>query len=445
MAISQTQPIPFPTCDPDKLSHFRFGAFQDGIILTTDQGMWHWLDTESFSHFIAGTLPQDSPEQQPLQRKGFVRSHTNLEDLSQLVRRRKSFLGTGPTLHELYLQDRHGRLPMVTAKAIVDQLMQSTSITLELALIQGAEPLDSSLLDFLISYTEEKNRYENKQLSWTLRSNFHTLSDDIIPALVQHACALHTNLPAVADITPTQEAFFEKLVAARAENSRDNAISATLTITKDQLSSIVSLLDTAASLGITMLYLEPALNGPAAITPQEFQEAYTVAIEHLMSHHPHIKEGHASALVPTLVRPDPSANPSYHSPGGPGLNIHAYDTRGHIYPNAQAALLDDPALLYLGTAGQISYQDTLAQPKLKALTLASILDCLPGFSDHWATPFLNVDPVACYAQTGDLFEKFPSSARVKSTLARLYALLSMLLKEQTGTTALESWLTPSAD
>ena len=93
MTTLQTRSIPYPECDASKLSHFRFGAFQDGVMLTTDQGAWFWLEKEHFDHLLAGTLEEESAIFQELCEKGFIRSHTNLEELAQQVRRRKNFLG----------------------------------------------------------------------------------------------------------------------------------------------------------------------------------------------------------------------------------------------------------------------------------------------------------------------------------------------------------------
>ena len=195
MSTSHTLSIPSQDCDADKLSYFRFGAFQAGVILTTDQGAWHWLDKENFSKFLAGTLNEDSTEYQDLHKKGFVRANTNLEDLSQVVRRRKSFLGTGPLLHQIYLHDSDGRLSMETAKSIVDHAMQSTTTSLQFELIQGDALLDEDLCDFIVGYATEKNRYEKKELHWTLNTSLNELSENAAKVIAKHQCGIHTQLP----------------------------------------------------------------------------------------------------------------------------------------------------------------------------------------------------------------------------------------------------------
>ena len=111
-----------------------------------------------------------------------------------------------------------------------------------------------------------------------------------------------------------------------------------------------------------------------------------------------------------------------------------------IYPNAQASQISESTLL-LGTAGTSSYEDTMTHPNLKAIAAASVLDCIPVFNQHWATPFLSVDPVACYVQTGDLFEKLPTSSRVQVEIARIETLFDILLSsEETHRNTLEDWV-----
>ena len=146
-------------------------------------------------------------------------------------------------------------------------------------------------------------------------------------------------------------------------------------------------------------------------------------------------------MASTLLRNAPSTNPNRRSPGGVGLNSHAYDTQGRIFPNAQAARLGEQGQLQIGVAGETSVQDTLNHPTLKTLAMASILDCMPGFQEHWATPFLSVDPVASYADTGDLFEKFPTSDRVQTDLFRLKTIVQIVLKDDNPLRkTLDSWL-----
>ena len=147
------------------------------------------------------------------------------------------------------------------------------------------------------------------------------------------------------------------------------------------------------------------------------------------------------SLASCILRPDPSLHPERRSPGEAGLNVHAYDATGKIFPNATAFEMVNADMFQLGTVGKTAFEDVLNHPTLKTLTMASVYDCLPGFSEHWATPFLSLDPLACYAQTGNLFETLPTSSRAKVALGQLETLFAILIEgNQEKSDRLDQWI-----
>ncbi|HMV70454.1 MAG TPA: hypothetical protein PKA64_26675, partial [Myxococcota bacterium] len=139
---------------------------------------------------------------------------------------------------------------------------------------------------------------------------------------------------------------------------------------------------------------------------------------------------HTATLVTRALRHEPGAVVAWRSPGEAGLGQLVYDVHGHIFPSAAAMALHaaGDAMFLLGKAGVLSYKDCVAHPTLRTLAVASTLESLPGFADHWAAPFCGVDPTAAYAATGDLFARTSSPAEVAAQLAAVTAVFRRLVQ-----------------
>ena len=87
-----------PVVNEDALGFFRFGDVDQWKILTNDAGEWHVLNHTDFNTLLKGKLTDEHPEYLSLQRKGFIRSDLDLEDLSDKLRKKKQWLGQGPHL-----------------------------------------------------------------------------------------------------------------------------------------------------------------------------------------------------------------------------------------------------------------------------------------------------------------------------------------------------------
>jgi len=94
----------------------------------------------------------------------------------------------------------------------------------------------------------------------------------------------------------------------------------------------------------------------------------------------------------------------------------------------------------LGQAGESSYKDIVHHPVRRAIALASLIECLPGLSDHWAAPYLGVDPVQTFADTGDMFPHAPTHAGLARGVALAAAVISLLSDDDvTKVEALRAW------
>jgi hypothetical protein len=104
----------------------------------------------------------------------------------------------------------------------------------------------------------------------------------------------------------------------------------------------------------------------------------------------------------------------------------AYDVDGTIYPCEIARTLEDPSMFALGKAGVTAYKEATRHPTLRAVAVAGLLECLPGFADHWATPYLGIDPLLAFAESGDLFARSPTSREFRVLVAAVRAVFDRL-------------------
>lgn len=439
MSTTAAVPVAGRPVKPELLSYFRFGSFADGVLLTTEQGEWQHLDQPSFRALLAGDLGADSPAYGPLASKGFFRDGLDLEGVASALRRRKKYVGIGPAVHILALAEGDARLSVAVAKDILDFAMLSTSASLELRLLPGDAPLDMDLLAFLLQYGTEKNRYEGKTLSWRLDVDPARLTEEAATWLVDKRVRVRAPLTAGPIGEDTAAGIRRVHEAAKAKRRDGLAVEAELTLDARTAAAAPSLPAALASHGITRVHLTPVVDGDHALSTDAWRAAYAAFIGAALATGSVVEES-AAVIAQRATRVDADADPDFRSPGGAGAARLAYDLEGRIFPGTLARTLEDPEMFLLGRAGQTSYKEVTRHATQRALALASLLEALPGFSEHWATPFLGIDPLESFARTGDLFPRLPTDPHVGARLAQVEAVFAVLVRDDADAAGLKAWV-----
>ncbi len=443
-----TLSIPRANVDAERLGYLRFGAVAGGMLLTNDLGRWHHLSTDDFHAFVGGSLGPEHTAWTALTTKGFVRADLSLEDAAQTLRARKRFVGVGPQRHTIFLDGPTGRLDVATARDILDHIMLSTSHAVEIRLVAGASH-DADLLSFLHQYGTEKNRYEGKQMSWTYVHDLANLPTEADAWLVDKRVNVQTTFLGPADLHDAlAKAFgaadFETLsttvarlrAAATAKRRGEWAVTADVPVTAAHAGRAAELVDALRAAGITTFTLRPKLQGDAAIHSDawasfyaDFLSAYLADVEAGGN----LLETRTHTWLTRALRAEPGIDVDGRAPTSAGAGHLVYASNGDIYPSlaARRTGLEGDDMFLLGRAGVLSYKDCTAHPTLKALTLASIAEALPGFQHHWATPFLGLDPTEAYDASGDLFPRAAETAPVLADLAALQAIFTALVQAPT--------------
>jgi hypothetical protein len=450
---SHTLSLPRRKVEADKLSFFRFGALADGVIVTTDHGRWHHLPAPVFSSLLAGEIEPGHDAYDALAAKGFLRDQTALDDVAAAVRARKRFVGAGPQLHVLHLGAEGGKLGVETAKAILDHVMLSTSSQLELRLIAGPAGHDADLLAFLLQYTTEKNRYEGKSLTWRYLVDVGALPEKADAWLVDKKFVVQARFDGPghdaqrsasgASDLATVKAAIERLHAAGASRSRTEwRVAADVTIGTGNVGDPAGVAAALAEAGIRSVRLCPVGSGEHAITAEAFKAFYRGFLDAalaLQAAGTPLVDVRTATLATRALQTDAGVDVEMRSPTA-ALNTLVFDHEGNIFPSESGAALfaQGDEMFLLGKAGVISYKDCAAHPTLRTLAVASMLESLPGFADHWSTPWSGVDPTEAYATTGDLFARPNGSAAIAFQAAHVEAFFERLVLADEATLAIFS-------
>ena len=439
-----TVAFPQPDLAPDEVNFIRYGALGDGIIATTESGSWHHFTKEEFDTYLAGTIPVDTPLSDALTRKGFLRSGYDLEFHSRKFRTLKRFLGAGIAQHFVCLNGSEGDLETDKAKAIADQVVTSASDSLHITFVDGGAGLATGIVDFFMKYAKEKNQYEGKALSYSFRSGLQNFSAEDAAWLIQHKIALETHLEGseefhnqVADANNTAsfvdvvagiELYLEAGKSAQKERHQIFLTATTTLRSGCPASEVVSRFQ---DIGIREFRLLPPEPGDDLAA---FSVAYSDLLNTMMnleSGTPRIRELVTSALLQRIQLGLETEDGSLYTPAASGLAVLSYDTQGRIFPDEQARLLfaEGDEMFHLGNAGEVDPKEVRKSPTVRALTIASIADCLPGYQHLWSVPFLGLDPVFSYRESGDLFPCLPRDTRAQARHAMVEALFTLLLTQ----------------
>ena len=198
----KTLPLAIPKLDAKKLGFFRYGYFDNDVLLSNDAGAWMFLGREAFTKLLSGDLPEDYSIREELKQKGFVRDSLDLEELAIQVRRKKSFLGQGPHLHIVITTLRCNQsckychasrtsmdrvdtdMSLATAKEAVDMAMQSTSKYICFEYTGGEPTINMDVIRFMVEYSKEKNRHNQKIVEHSVVTNMTYMTEENAKYLV---------------------------------------------------------------------------------------------------------------------------------------------------------------------------------------------------------------------------------------------------------------------
>ena len=472
--------VPRRAVATDALAWFRFGKVGGRTVVTNDVGEWELLSEAEFAQLVGGEIDEEHPRFAVLQAKGFLQKDLDIDGLATRLRQKRRFLGQGPHLGIIITTLRCNQhcsychasrtemdrvdtdMSMETAKKVVDHLMKTPSPYLNIE-FQGGEPtINFDVLKFIVEYSREKNRYEDKTLDHSIVTNFTYMDEEKARWLIDNGVMVCTSVDGPEDLhdinrpwrkgsgghhtVTTWMKWFNDRYVEQGLDPRVWHIDALLTTTRHSLSRARDIVDEYVRLGLRNIHLRP-LNpfgfAPRAwkkigYTTAEFIAFYSEALEYILELNlqgVEVMEGTAATILKKMLTPDDPNFVDIRSPIGAGTGGVAYDYDGMVMPSDESRMLRamGDKSFELGFAGATPYADLVRHPTVKAMAVASNLDSLPMCSDCWNAPWCGVRPLHNYMGGGDLFGQRPNTAKCHEHMNIARTLLNKLADDETGT------------
>ena len=464
----------------ERLSHFRFGRIGDKVVITNDAGLWHLLETAQFEELLAGGIDEAHPLYEELRGKGFLREGLDVDDIAQRIARKKRYVGQGPHLHivittlrcnqtckychasRVNMERTDTDMSMETAKKVVDHAMQSPSPYINFE-FQGGEPtVNMPVLQFIVEYSREKNRYEKKDLEHSVVTNLTHMTEEIADWLVDNDVLICTSLDgpealhdynrswkkgqsAYASVRRWME-YINKRYQDKGRDPKQWHVDALMTTSRKTFDHAREVVDLYVELGLHTVHLRPLNPYGFAVDTwkqigysiDEYLEFYEQTLDYIIELNKsgtEIVEGTAAVFLMKMLTADDPNFVDILSPCGAGTGQVAYNYDGRLFTCDEArmvsAMNDD--MFEVGQVGTSTMSKMLEHPTVRTLAVASLQDSLPGCDTCWNKPFCGVCPMHNYISSGDIFGQRPNSSKCKEYYTIASLLMDRLARDTDGT------------
>jgi His-Xaa-Ser system radical SAM maturase HxsB len=487
-------PLSPPVLAEDQLGYFRWGQVAGKILVTNDAGDWLFLSAPEFEDLLAGRVGADHPRLEELQRKSILRDGLDLDALGARVGRRTRHARSGPHLHIMTLTGRcsqactycqAGQQPAnradvdmsrETAEKVVDLALQSTSPSITFVFQgQGGEPLlNFDVLRHAADYARTRGQDAGKALGFAVLSNFTGMTEEAAEWLLANDVRVTTSLDGPANVHNANRSwkhgsahsdvvrwldYFKRRCADLKRDPQLCQVDALLTTTRQTLAAWRDVVDEYVARGLRTICIRPlnpfgfarSLWPTIGYTPEEYLDFYQRTLDYILELNRRgtaITEGTASIFLTKILSAEDPGALDIQSPCGAGMGQVAYNFDGRVFPSDEARIVDatgDP-MFRLGHVQDLTIEDIVRHPTVRAIAAASLLDAQPMCADCWNKPFCGISPVYNYLSEGDLFGQRPRSLEHKEHLGVSTRLFELLADEaDTKTTEiLQRWIMASA-
>lgn len=477
MTETRSVAVATPALAADRLGFFRWGRIAGNILVTTDAGDWAFLSEAEFTQLLAGEVGQGHSRFQEFRTKGFVRDGLDLDAMAERLAARSIHVSSGPNLHIVVLTSRCGSacpcckgagnpaadMTADTAEKVVDLALQcpSTALTFE---FQGGDPLANfDVLRRCVDSARSRGQRAGKSVTFNVVSNFSAMTEERAEWLIGNDVLVCTHLDGPAAVHDANRAwrhgsahadvarwmdYFNRRYVELGRDPRLWHVDGLLTTTRRTLDSAREVVDEYVARGLRALHLRPL--SPVGLssddwakhgyTAEEYLAFYRRALDYILELNRQgveIMERRASVFLTKILVPEDAGFLDIQSPCGAGSGELVYNFDGRVFPSDEARLVDaaGDSMFDLGRVTQLSANDLVRHPTVRAIAAASLLDAQPMCAECWNKPFCGFSPVRNYVTQGDLFGQRPRSAECKEHMAisgRMFELLENAADSETA-------------
>lgn len=458
------------------LNYFNFRSFGEDCLLTNDFGSYVYLPEDEMIRLVRKGTTDNEAHDEILRERGFIFDESELSFSSAwagALRCGKSYLLSGTSLHIivvttacnlecLYCQARQseccGRyMDRDTALRAVDIALSAPSSHISIE-FQGGEPL----LNFEIIRDAVEHAIDNakgKTIEFTVVSNLTLITDEMLEFFATHDVTLSTSLDGApslhnhnrpySDGTGSYETLLLAIERVRKAGIPLGAIQTTTSASLVQARQIV---DTYCSLGFDNVFIRPLTPlGRASeawehvgYQPEEFSAFYREVLRYIVDLNKrgiHIKEGHASIVLPKILFGNPTNYMELRSPCGAGIGQMAYHVDGNVFTCDEGRMLYEmgDSSFKLGNVWENSYKDMVRCSVCRVASVSSAVESVPGCCDCVYQPYCGLCPVVNVARQADLLPKMAHDYRCRIYMGIFDAIFDIIHNDEIGLRLMREW------
>ena len=336
-----------------------------------------------------------------------------------------------------------------TSEEVVRMIFKSPSPMIKIE-FQGGEPLlNWETVKHIIEYAEKQNKAARKGLEFVICTNMTAVTEEMLAYLRVHKVLVSTSLDGPKSLhdlhrikrdgNSSYDDFIRNLPRVRSIVGHD-ACSPLLTVTKDHLPRLRSVIDEYLERGFSGIFLR-AINpyGLAktewktlGYTIEEFIDAYKDAFSYILEINKSGRrfiENYANLLLTRILTPFSTGFVDLQSPSGAGISGVIYDYNGDVFPADEARMLarSGDRSFCLGNVHSSDYMDIYGGMRLREITRHTCLEILPNCATCAYQLYCGSDPVRNYVECGDIAGHRPTSEFCKKN-TQLFDFLFDFLK-----------------
>lgn len=458
--------------DKKEVNFFRFKKIGNRYLITNDFGFFHFLGEEEFCNFVEGELDKDGGLYDELREKGFVKDVNHLNDLMDEHTSLNSTIYSGPDLHIVVVTYRCNQdcvycqasskgmeredldMDKETARKVVDMMFQTTSDAVSIE-FQGGEPLVNwPIVKYIIEYAQEKEEELDKEVNFSLVTNFSLMTDERLKYLIDNQVSIATSLDGPEKLHNANrpmkgggsyqitKKWIEKYQGLQEKaHEKGNALyklNALVTVSRESLDYPKEIIDEYLDFGFQGLHLRPLSylgysGGEEArkkigYSAEEFLEFWRQAMDYILKinlekDEDFFERGMWIMAKKVLGHEDPGFL-DLRSPCGAVIGQVLYDYNGDLYTCDEGRMVEDDTFK-LGNVEDTTYEEMVTCDTCKTMVNASTLEnqaCdLCAYS-----PYCGVCPVKNYALEDTLFPQMENTDWCKVKKAQFDYLFSKL-------------------
>lgn len=425
---------------------FQFRRNDDGICLVNQGGDFFWTDETGLERILKQELDGEESFWQDLESKHFIARDEYLEIALNLtatkLRSRKAYLDDFTALHMIVLTGRcncrchycHASssddsstgwdMDWKTAKKVTEMIFSSPSPCIKIE-FQGGEPvLNWDILCGIVDYAKMINKFAKRHLEFVVATNLTLLDDAKLEYLKKAGVEISTSLDGPKELHDKyrnlrngKSAYdeFMNRVGKVKELWGQGSLSPLLTITKEHLGKMESVIDEYLSLGVRGIFLR-ALN-PYGMAKKEwdelgysiedFVECFKNTLEYILEINKkgtYFPEFYSTLLFRRIMTPFSTGFVDLQSPAGCGTSGVIYDYNGNVYPSDEARMLarvGDEAFC-MGNVHRNTYEELFLKSDLPYWIEKTLVESMPGCSTCAWQVYCGSDPVRNYVESGNI-------------------------------------------